>query len=96
MKAELIFREKRVEAGGAIMEMKIWRVPEPVPPSTHRLRYSLFFGYPGRRLVGFDNERGKGDHMHIGEDEQPYRFVSVEQLMIDFLNAVAESETKNG
>ncbi|HYD44192.1 MAG TPA: DUF6516 family protein [Phenylobacterium sp.] len=96
MKAELLFREKRVEASGAILEMKIWRVPEPVPPSTHRLRYSLFFGYPGRRLVGFDNERGKGDHMHIGEEERPYRFVSVDQLMIDFLNAVEQLEAKDG
>jgi len=65
------------------------RVPEAVPPSTHELKYSLFYGYPGRRVVGFDNERGKGDHRHIeGEGEQPYTFTTVEALVADFLHAV--------
>lgn len=68
-----------------MMEMKIWRVPKPVPPSTHGLKYSLFYGYPGRRLVGYDNERTKGDHRHLDDRELPYIFESVEQLMADFL-----------
>ncbi len=32
---------------GAIVEMTIWEVPEPVPGSAHRLKYALFYGYPG-------------------------------------------------
>jgi predicted transcriptional regulator len=24
----------------------------------------LFYGFPGNRLAGYDNERGKGDHRH--------------------------------
>ncbi len=44
---------------GSILEMVIWRVPDPVPPSTHDLKYSLFYGRPGVREVGYDNERGK-------------------------------------
>jgi hypothetical protein len=85
MKAQLLFHERRLFDDGAIMEMKIWRVPEPVPPSTHGLKYSLFYGYPGRRLVGYDNERRKGDHRHLDDQELPYTFESVEQLMADFL-----------
>ncbi len=85
MKARLLFHERRLFDDGAIMEMKIWRVPEPVPPSDHRLKYSLFYGYPGRRLVGYDNERRKGDHRHLEDQELPYTFESVEQLMADFL-----------
>ena len=42
-------------------------------------------GRAGERLVGYDNERGKGDHKHIAGREQRYRFVSVEQLVADFL-----------
>jgi hypothetical protein len=85
MKAALLFHERRLFDDGAIMEMKIWRVPQPVPPTSHRLKYTLFCGYPGRRLVGCDNERTKGDHRHLGGRELPYSFDSVEQLVADFL-----------
>jgi hypothetical protein len=50
-----------------------------------RLKYSLFYGRDGLRIVGYDNERGKGDHKHLGEMETRYRFVSVEKLVADFL-----------
>jgi hypothetical protein len=48
----------------------------------------LFYGYPGRSLVGYDNERAKGDHRHRDDQELPYAFVSVEQLVADFLDDV--------
>ena len=63
-------------------------MPESVPPSDHGLKYSLFYGYPGRRLVAFDNERGKGDHRHLGDLERPYAFTTVRQLVEDFLAEV--------
>jgi Family of unknown function (DUF6516) len=88
MKAVLLFRERRLHDDGAIMEMTIWRVPQPVPPTTHGLKYSLFYGRPGARLVAYDNERGKGDHRHVGTREEPYAFVSVERLVADFLSDV--------
>ncbi|MGN6550044.1 MAG: toxin-antitoxin system TumE family protein [Pararhizobium sp.] len=88
MKAELLFRERIVFADGAIVEMKIWRVPQPVPPSMHRLKYSLFYGRAGERLVGYDNERGKGDHRHYGEREEAYVFRSIEVLLDDFRSDV--------
>lgn len=84
MKAELLFHQRIDYDDGAIVEMMIWRVPAPMPPTTHGLKYSLFYGRPGIREIGYDNERGKGDHRHLGEVETPYRFVSVEQLMADF------------
>jgi hypothetical protein len=88
MKAVLLFRERRLYDDGAIMEMTIWHVPRPVPPTTHGLKYSLFYGRSGARLVGYDNERGKGDHRHIGTREEPYTFTSVERLVADFLSDV--------
>ena len=42
----------------------------------------------GVRVVGFDNERGKGDHCHIKGKERPYVFSSIEQLIEDFIAAV--------
>ncbi len=43
-KATLIFRERRIDASGAIMEIKVWRVPSSVRRSTHEYKYSLFYG----------------------------------------------------
>jgi hypothetical protein len=60
MKAELLFHERIDYDDGSIVEMKLWRVPLPIPPTTHGLKYSLFYGRTGVREVGYDNERGKG------------------------------------
>jgi hypothetical protein len=86
--AELIFEDKQVLEDGAIIEMRIWRVPAAVPPSAHEFKYSLFYGRPGKVVVLFDNERGKGDHRHFGEVETAYRFESPERLIEDFKAAV--------
>jgi len=74
--------------GRGIVEIVIWRVPEPVPPSEHHWKYRLVYVIEGKRVVGFDNERGKGDHQHSGQREAPYHFTSPRQLMADFWEAV--------
>jgi Family of unknown function (DUF6516) len=88
MDAELLYYRRIDYDDGAIVEMVLWRVPSPVPPSTHDLKYSLFYGRPGVREIGYDNERGKGDHRHLQGVEEPYIFSSVEQLMVDFWSDV--------
>lgn len=70
---------------GSILRIRVWEVPEPVPPSEHRFKYSCFYGRPGERVVLYDNERGKGDHRHYGEHEESYVFESIEKLIADFL-----------
>lgn len=85
MKAVRAFYDRAEFPDGAIIEMTIWRVPAPVAGSAHPFKYSLFYGYPGRRVVGYDNERGKGNHRHLGESEAPYAFSTVEALIADFL-----------
>ncbi|MCW2248044.1 hypothetical protein M2352_003678 [Azospirillum fermentarium] len=84
-KATLLHAERRLLSSGAIMQARIWLVPEPVPPSTHPLKYSLVYIVGGERVVGYDNERGKGDHRHYGTCEEPYAFTTPERLMMDFL-----------
>ena len=84
MKAELLFRQRIQYDDGALAEMTLWRVSSPVPPSTHSLKYRLFYGYPGVREVGYDNERGKGDHRHFQGTESAYGFTTVDKLMADF------------
>ena len=83
-KAERLFQQRIDYDDGAILEMVLWRVPTSVPPSAHGLKYSLFYGRPGVREVGYDNERGKGDHRHFRGVETAYVFTTVDQLMDDF------------
>jgi hypothetical protein len=52
------------------------------------LKYSLFYGRPGIREVGYDNERGKGDHRYFQGAETAYAFTGVEQLVDDFWSDV--------
>jgi hypothetical protein len=85
MKAVLAFHDKQVLPDGAIVEMKIWEVATPVVGSAHKLKYGLFYGANGKRLVGYDNERGKGDHRQIEDRQERYVFKTVELLMADFL-----------
>jgi Family of unknown function (DUF6516) len=88
MKARLITRTKNITTDGAILEVVIWRVPKPVPPTEHGYKYSAVYIVQGVRVVGFDNERGKGDHCHLDGIEVPYVFQTVEQLIEDFIAAV--------
>src|SRR5215469_14588222 len=84
-KAALVFYRKRRFDDGSIAEMTLWLVPRRVRGSSHRFRYSLFYGRPGQRLIGYDNEPGKGDHRHYGSHEEPYHFTTPERLIADFL-----------
>ncbi len=89
-KAELLHREKRSYAGG-IVEIVIWRVPQPAAPAEHAYKYRLVFVRGGKRVLGYDNERGKGDHRHSGKTEMPYLFVDEAQLLDDFWRDVKEA-----
>ncbi len=88
--AELLYREKRSNAGGFV-ELVIWRVPEPVPPSEHPFKYHFVFIRNGIRIIGYDNERGKGDHKHLGEIEKDYNFINEIKLLEDFWQDVKEA-----
>ena len=87
-KAEKILDVRNVFDDGSFLIIRVWQVTDPVPPSPHSFKYSFFYGRPGERLVLFDNERGKGDHKHIGEVESSYAFESIEKLTVDFLGEV--------
>lgn len=90
-KANLLFSERRELTRGKIMQARIWAVPDPVPPSEHRFKYSLVYIVDGCRVVGYDNERGKGDHRHYQDREEPYRFTTPEALWADFLADIREA-----
>ena len=88
MTATLIHRTKQVTIEGHIIEVVVWLVPSPVDPSRHDFKYRAVYIVDGKRVVGFDNERGKGDHQHIGGREVAYAFSTVDQMIEDFYAAI--------
>ncbi len=81
---------KRLNADGTIVDIKIWQLPDVTAERPHSLKYSLFYGRMGERVIGYDNETGKGDHRHYGPREEGYAFKSMERLMQDFFADVAK------
>ena len=69
--------------------MVIWELPQKNHDRPHGIKYRLYHGdRTGRCIVRYDNESGKGDHKHTAEKESAYKFVSVEQLMKDFISDI--------
>ena len=62
--------------------------------SLHSFKYRLAYVVGGKCVLRYDNELGKGDHRHTGRKEKPYDFVSVDQLLDDFLADVARWREK--
>jgi predicted transcriptional regulator len=70
MKAEVLHRERHVLAENAFVEIVIWRVPRPVKGSVHRFKYRMVLVADGQCVLRYDNEAGKGDHRHVGDEDQ--------------------------
>ena len=88
MKAELLLRERHQLRPDAFVELRVWRVPTPVPGSGHPFKYALAYVVGGKCVLRYDNEAGKGDHKHLGAAETPYRFTTPKRLLADFWSDV--------
>ena len=86
--AQLITSIKNVNPDGSILEVVIWKAPKPGPPTEHGYKYRAVYVVDGVLIVGFENERGKGDHCHMDGKELPYAFTGVDKLLEDFIAAV--------
>jgi hypothetical protein len=84
MKAQQLLNERILQGDDAFVEMRGFKVPSPVPGSSHDLKYSLALIVAGVCVLRYDNESGKGDHRHIGEVETPYSFTTPASLIADF------------
>jgi len=87
--AKLRYHLKRIFPEGDIMEIKIWEVPksEDFPEG---VKYSLAYIKEGRRVLGYDNERGKSHHKHYFDGEEKIEFDDWENLVRKFLEDVKE------
>jgi hypothetical protein len=84
----------RVPKHGNTTEIRLWQVPVD-DERAHGIKYSLVYISQSQRVVGYDNERGKGDHKHIDDIELPYCFTDLRQLKADFLEDVVRWKGKN-
>jgi len=84
MKASRVYRERKLVGDDAFVEIVIWDVPQPVVGSTHGYKYSLALIVADRCRLRYDNERGKGDHRHLGDHESGYVFRDLATLLADF------------
>lgn len=86
MKARELVRRRVPMGENVFAEIALWQLDGSVPPSNHHYKYRLVLVVDGRCVLRYDNERGKGDHRHIGESELPYTFRTVEDLVADFFH----------
>jgi hypothetical protein len=88
MKAVSVLRARTRIDNRSFVETVIWRVSKPVKGSSHFFKYRLVYVVDAVCVIRFDNEAGKGDHVHIGDREEPYVFTDTQTLLADFRAAV--------
>lgn len=80
---ELMNRRIQI-ADNAFATIRILQVDPSILGSQHLYKYSLAYIVDGVCVMRYDNERGKGDHKHIGDCEFPVTFTSIQGLIASF------------
>ncbi len=88
MNTRLMFNERHILSENVFVEMVVWLLSSRLSGSRHGFKYRLALVVDGDCVLRYDNEAGKGDHKHIGNDEIPYVFISPKALLDDFWNDV--------
>ena len=96
MSASLLFHSKvtlvhKRTDSVAIAELKVWQVPK-TKHFPEGIKYSLCLVCKtgGDVLIGYDNHKPKGHHVHFGYIEQAYSFQDLDTLIEDFWSNVEE------
>jgi hypothetical protein len=50
MSAELVTRFKNITPDGGVIELVVWKVPTPVPPTEHGFKYRAVYAKDGVRI----------------------------------------------
>jgi hypothetical protein len=88
MDASLLLNERHTISETTFVELVVWRLSAPLPGNCHSFKYRLALVVNGSCVLRYDNESGKGDHKHVGQDENPYSFTTANTLLDDFWNDV--------
>ncbi len=90
VRSKPIRHDKLRRDNGNVIEVKIWRI-RPSNDKPHGYKYSLVYIAKGKRVFGYDNSEGKGDHKHYGNKEETYKFKGIDRLFEDFYCDVKEA-----
>ena len=91
--AVLLYYKKEITIEGDLIKMKIWKINKS-KDFPYGLKYSLVYIHNGKRILGYDNERGKGDHKHYFGKEEKYNFIDIDILSYDFVDEVKNIRRK--
>jgi hypothetical protein len=96
MSAVLIVDQRIIYSEVAFAEIVVWKLPKRLPGSIHDYKYRLAYVVDEVCVLRFDNEAGKGDHIHYGSSEVNYKFVSIDGLLADFSKYIQRWNHENG
>ncbi len=93
--AKLLVNRRIINDYGDIIQVRIWRVPKS-NDFPEGVKYSMVYirveGENYERVLGYDNERGKGHHKHFFGEEIPINFSGVDELIEIFFEDVRRVE----
>lgn len=95
MRATELVKTRIVYSETSFAELVLWRVPNPVPGSSHGFKYRLAYVVERVCVLRYDNEAGKGDHRHFGDQESAYTFTTPDDLLADFQRDIARWDHEN-
>lgn len=95
MKATELFHQRITYSEDKFAELVLWQLPKPLAGSEHSFKYRLAYVVKQQCVLRYDNEAGKGDHRHWGDEETFYHFSSPEKLLADFQADIARWNDEN-
>lgn len=95
MAAVELMRQRISYSEFAFAELVLWRLPAPLPGSTHTYKYRLAYVVDGVCVLRYDNESGKGDHRHFKGREMRHAFEGVDELLADFQRDIERINREN-
>jgi hypothetical protein len=93
MASSKIFHQKitlehnRLQSRTAIFEIVVWCIPKSKDYPTG-VKYRAWLSEEGMTLLGFDNHKPKGPHLHVREFEVGYVFRGIDELLKDIKNMI--------
>lgn len=95
MKSQLLYKRRIILSESSFAELVLWQLSKPVRGSRHTFKYSLAYVVDDQCVVRYDNETGKGDHRHFGDEASPISFVNPDVLLTDFWRDIRRWNDEN-
>src|SRR5437899_3249894 len=91
---------KFLKVGGVatqhVIEHSVTKGPPPPAVARHDFKYRMALVARNVCVLRYDNEAGKGDHVHRANIELRYRFSDIDRLVANFLDDVRRWLSENG